>query len=396
MSAAQGDWPQFRGPTGQGIARLTNPPVAWNSDDGFTWKRSIPGHGWSSPIVHEGQIVLTTAVPDSDSSEFQSLRAMGLDAATGEIVWDREIFRVAVSPKHDKNSFASPTPITDGKTVYVHFGPEGTAALDLAGNPIWTNEDIEYDARHGGGGSPILLGDLLVFNCDGVSDPFVIALDRKTGKERWRTYRHQMEYERFSFSTPLAIEVDGRTQIVSIGSNYACSYAPEDGNEIWRVGFSRRWSVVPRPVFSAGLVLFTTGYEGPASLMAVRPDGTGDVTETHVAWTYEQSVPHTPSPVVVDDRVYLISDEGIATCLDIQTGDLHWRKRLGGAYSASPIAAGGNIYCPNEEGECVIFRASERYEEVARNDLEARTFASFATAEGALFIRTESHLYRID
>ena len=396
QSLAQDDWPQFRGPTGQGVATLANPPISWNRTTSFTWKQVIPGRGWSSPIVHQGQTLLTTAVADPERENHYSLRALSLDTASGKVLWDREVFRAAVRPKHEKNSFASPTPITDGLSLFVHFGPEGTAALDLAGKPIWSTTDIKYDAHHGGGGSPIVFGDLLIFNCDGAVDPFVIALDKHTGEERWRTYRQEMEYERFSFSTPLAIEVGGKMQIVSVGSNYACSYRPQDGQEIWRVGFSRRWSVIPRPVFAAGLVLVTTGYEGPASLLAIRPDGKGDVTETHVAWTHDRSVPHTPSPLVMGKNVYLLSDDGIATCLDVESGDLRWRKRLGGTYSASPIAAGGKIYCQSEAGECVIFNAGDTYQEIARNDLEERSFASFAAADGALFIRTETQLFRVD
>ena len=390
------DWPEFRGSSGQGHSRQTDLPLEWDTERNVAWKKSIPGKGWSSPIVSQGRIVLTTAVGlDQDDSSRQSLRTLCLDAATGKLLWDNEVFRTKAGPNHEKNSYASPTPITDGQLLYIHFGPDGTAALDFEGRVVWKNQTIQYESFHGGGGSPVLSGNLLIFNCDGESDPFVIALDKVTGQERWRTFRPDMEPERFAFSTPLEIECNGQYQIVSPGSNFVCSYDPEDGSEIWRVGYSKQWSVTARPVYSHGLVLITTGYPGPASLLAIRPDGSGDVTETHVVWQLDRAVPHTPSPLVVDQNIFLISDDGTASCIDLRTAEQHWRKRLGGTYSASPIHAGGRIYCQSEDGECIVFRAAEAFDELSRNDLGERSLASFAADGAALLIRTDSHLYRI-
>jgi outer membrane protein assembly factor BamB len=394
------EWPEFRGPTGQGLATASGLPLTWDQSSHVTWRRPIAGKGWSSPVVYQGQIYLTTSVPQSgDELGEQTLRTICLDARTGEPCWDVQVFLQPANEQskiHIKNSFASPTPLIDGRRVYVHFGPNGTAALDLNGQLIWKTQEIQYDARHGGGGSPILSGRSLIFNCDGVERPFVVALDRDSGHEIWRTYRPEVEPERFSFATPLEIDVQGQRQVVSPGSSVVCSYTPDTGREIWRVRYPKKWSIIPRPVFAHGLVYVCTGYEGPAEILAIRPDGAGDVTDTHVVWRTKENVPHTPSPLIVGDKLFLLSDEGIASCRDAQTGKLHWRKRLSGNYSASPIYADGRVFFPSEDGECVVIAADVEFEELARNDLGEQTLASYAVGDGALFIRTAEHLYRID
>jgi outer membrane protein assembly factor BamB len=394
------EWPEFRGPTGQGLAVAAELPIKWDQSIHVAWRRPIEGKGWSSPVIYQGNIYLTTAVPQSeDESGEQSLRAICLNAATGKQVWNVQVFLQSPHEQtkiHTKNSFASPTPLVDGQKLYVHFGPNGTAALDLNGQLVWKTQEIQYDARHGGGGSPILSGRSLIINCDGVERPFVVALDRDSGLEIWRTYRPEVEPERFSFATPLEIDVQGQRQVVSPGSSVACSYAPDTGREIWHVRYPKKWSIIPRPVFAHGLVYVCTGYEGPAEILAIRPDGMGDVTDTHVAWRSKEYVPHTPSPLIVDDKLFLLSDEGVASCRDALSGKLHWRKRLGGNYSSSPIYANGRVYFPSEEGECVVVAADAEFAELARNDLGEQTLASYAVGDGALFVRTAEHLYRID
>jgi outer membrane protein assembly factor BamB len=394
------DWPAFRGPTGQGVSTAANSPVVWGHSAHVAWRTSIRGKGWSSPVVHGGRIYLTTADPIEEAeSAKQSLRALCLDAATGDTVWDKEVFVLAPSSDngpHAKNSYASPTPIIAANRIYVHFGPHGTAALDLEGAIVWKNRGVKFDSRHGAGGSPIISGDHLIFNCDGVERPFVVALDCATGDEQWRTYRPDIEPERFSFSTPLEIAVDGKRQVVSPGSSVVCSYSPDSGQELWRFRYPGKWSIVPRPVFSHGLVFVCTGYEGPAELLAIRPNGSGDVTDTHLAWRAKDHVPHTPSPVVSGDELYMVSDSGVATCRDAAKGKLHWRKRLGGNFSASLVFASDRVYFPSEEGECVVLAANTTYKELARNDLGEPTLASYALVDSSLFIRTEGHLYRIE
>ena len=396
-SVAGENWPEFRGPGGQGHSTESDLPVEWDESNNVTWKQTIPGKGWSSPIFYEGHLFLTTALPvDANDPQQQSLRALCLNASTGTSVWNVEVFQKDVDAIHEKNSHSSPTPITDGRLLYVHFGPYGTAALHLNGLVMWTNENNRYDPKHGTGGSPILSGSHLVFSCDGVDRAYVVALDRETGEPCWQTDRPAAESHGFSFSTPLEIEVDGRNQIVSSGSHGVSSYNAETGREMWRVRYPMKWSVVPRPVLAYGLVYVCTGYDGPASLLAIRSDGIGDVTDTHVQWQTNKNVPYIPSPLVVGDAIYLVSDSGIATCRDAHTGELHWRQRLDGHFSASPLFADGKIYFQSEEGICTVVQAGLEYHELRRNRLDEFVQASFAAGDGAIFIRTLQHLYRID
>ena len=392
------NWPEFRGPTGQGLSSATSLPVKWDRTN-VRWKVPIPGKGWSSPIVHQRRIVLTTAVPSEDSPKRQSLRALSVDAAKGEILWNVEVFVKQMGPDETinaKNSFASPTPITDGEHVFVHFGPDGTACLNRDGKRIWANDRLRYNSVHGAGGSPVLAGSRLVFHCDGAEDPFVVALDRDSGTVAWRTPRPPIASPRWSFATPLVIEVEGSRQLVSPAAQMVCSYDPMTGRELWRVRYPNKWSIVPRPVFSHGLVFVCTGYDGPAELLAIRPTGTGDVTDSHVAWRTNSSVPHTPSPLVVGDEIFLVGDNGIASCRDVETGKLHWRRRMGGNYSASPFHAAGRIYMLSEQGICTVIAAGLEYQVLATNDQEEPTLASCAVVQQAIIMRTEGHLWRIE
>jgi outer membrane protein assembly factor BamB len=392
------DWPEFRGPTGQGIVRDGRLPVEWGKTKNVAWKQKVPGRGWSSPVVAGGYIYLTSAVPvRGRPTNDQSLEALCLEARTGKLVWQREVFRQdgKKAPRpHTKNTHASPTPLVHDGRLYVHFGHQGTACLDLAGKVLWRNDGLKYEPVHGNGGSPILVDDALVFSCDGGDAAFVAALDRTTGRVLWKTDRDTDAFKKFSFSTPLVITVRGQQQVISPGSEMVGAYDPKTGRELWRVRYGG-YSVVPRPVFGHGLVFVCTGYEVP-SLLAIRPGGQGDVTGTNVAWSTRKAVPHTPSPVLVGDDLYLVSDTGVASCLDARTGKVHWQRRIGGNYSASPLYADGKVYFQAEEGTAVVIRAAREFKQLARNDLGERTLASYAAADDALFIRTQEHLYRIE
>ena len=324
-----------------------------------------------------------------------TLHALSLDESSGKILWDTQVFgdRQA-SHIHTKNSHASPTPLVSDGRVYVHFGHQGTACLDLEGTVLWRNTSLAYSPVHGSGGSPILAGDALVFSCDGASDPFVVALDRNTGKVLWQTRRTTTAKKTFSFSTPLLITVNGQQQVISSGSGMVGAFDPKTGREIWRVRYGEGYSVIPRPVFGHGLLFIATGFDQP-TVMAIRPDGQGDVTETHVAWTLKKSAPNTPSPVLVGEELYMVSDGGIASCVDAKTGRVHWQERIDGNYSASPIYADGRIYFQNEEGTGVVVKASREFQKLASNTLGERTLASYAVADKALFIRTDKHLYKV-
>jgi len=384
------DWPAFRGPTGQGHSVELGLPLDWSESDNVVWKTPVPGRGWSSPVVVEGRVWLTTATAVGAGS----LRLLAYDAETGQEVLNVEVFRVdqTASP-NPKNSLASPTPVVDvdGDRVYVHFGADGTAALTTDGDIIWSTR-FPYVTQHGNGGSPVLYRDRLILSIDGYDTAFVVALDAATGEERWRTPRRQPISQ--AYSTPLVIRVGDRDQLFSIGAFRATAYDPESGEEIWEVSYRDGFSNVPAPVFGHGMVYVTTGFQVP-SLLAVRADGHGDVTTSHTAWTLRRGVPLTPSPLLVGDELYIVSDLGVATCLDARTGETHWQTRLRGNFSASPVFADGRIYFQSEEGVTTVVAPGTEYRELATNRLDGAILASMAVANGSLFIRTGDHLYRI-
>jgi outer membrane protein assembly factor BamB len=382
------DWPAFRGPTGQGHSSEQNLPLEWGESRHVVWKTPVPGRGWSSPVVADGRVWLTTAATERGAS----LRLLAFDAATGRELVDAEAFH---SPSarllNEKNSLASPTPIVDGDRVYVHFGAQGTAALTTTGEVVWKAR-FPYESQHGNGGSPALYGDLLVLNCDGADTAFVVALDKRTGKVRWKADRRRPWDQ--AYSTPLVIRVGGRDQIVSVGAYRAAAYDPENGRELWRVSYDDGFSNVPRPVFGNGLVYIATGFRQPF-LMAVRADGAGDVTRTHIAWTLSRGAPLTPSPILVGDDLYVVNDNGIATALDAKSGAIHWQQRLGGTFSASPVFADGRLYFTSEDGETTVIAPGRQFRKLAVNRIDEPTLASLAISGGSIFIRGESHLYRI-
>lgn len=396
-SAAQADdWFQFRGPDGEGHSTALGLPTHWSKTEHVRWRQPIPGRGWSSPICVGNQIFLTTAVP---SGSTHSLHVLSLDAVTGKILWDETIFERLATDRariHSKNSHASPTPLADGGRLFVHFGTHGTACLSLDGKVLWKTRDLVYQPNHGSGGSPVLVDGVLVFSCDGADKQFVAALDADTGKLRWKKNRPPCdEPKKFAFGTPLAIEVDGRKQIVSPGANWVVAYDPQTGDEIWRVRYEG-YSVVPRPVYGNGLVYLSTSFDS-AQVLAIRSNGHGDVTDTHVAWRQSRSAPSTPSPLLIGDNLFLISDSGVASCLDAKTGKPRWTHRVSGTFSASPMVAEGRIYLLSEMGESTIFRATgERYVEIARNKLDERALASLAVIDRGLLLRTDEALYRIE
>jgi outer membrane protein assembly factor BamB len=383
------DWPQFRGPTGQGLSSETGLPLDWSESRNVLWKVPVAGVGWSSPVVANGRVWLTTAVAERSGT---SLRALAFDAASGREIVNVEVFRInRRNTSNPKNSHASPTPIVDGDRVYVHFGADGTAALTTAGEVVW-RERFPYESQHGNGGSPTLYKDLLIFSCDGSDTAFVVALDTRTGKVRWRTHRRAPSDQ--AYSTPLVIRVGDRDQLVSVGAFRAVAYDPDNGRELWRVRYDDGFSNVPRPVYAHGLVYIATGFQEP-SLLAVRPDGTGDVTRNGIAWTLRRSAPHTPSPLAVGDELYIVNDLGIATCLDARTGDIHWRERIGGNHSASPVFADGRIYFLSEEGVATVIAPGREFRKLATSSLDGSTLASIAISDRSIYIRSDAALYRL-
>ena len=389
------NWPQFRGPTGQGHATEHGLPLEWSEANNIVWKAPVPGLGWSSPTVANGRVWLTTVVESKErrGRPSASLRVLAFDVATGRELINVEAFHLDdVGYVNPKNSRASPTPIVDGDRVYVHFGAEGTAAISASGEILWATH-LRYESQHGNGGSPTLYRDLLIINCDGNGgDAYVIALDTATGKTRWKTSRRRPADQ--AYSTPLVITVGEQDQLVSVGAYRTAAYEPLTGQEIWRVSYGDGFSNVPRPVFGQGLVFIATGFQTPA-LMAVRPDGKGDVTRTHVAWTITRGAPYTPSPLLVGNDLYYVSDTGVLSLADAASGQIVWQQRLGGNYSASPVFADGRIYFQSEEGVTTVIAPGREFRRLATNRLDGATLASMAVSGGSFFIRSQSHLYRI-
>lgn len=390
------DWPQFRGPEGNGLSDAKNVPIRWSPDASAAWSVEIPGSGWSSPVISEGKVYLTSAV--SDAAGEVGLNAICVDAATGAIVWNKEIFRPDagdVKAMHKKNTAASPTPIVADQKIYVHFGHMGTAALDLKGNVLWRQNSLKYKPVHGTGGSPALVNGKLVFSADGSADPFVAALDALSGEVSWRTPRQTTAKKNFSFSTPQCITLNGRPQVISPGSGFVAAYDSADGKELWRVNYGEGYSVVPRPVYAHGLLFLGSGFDA-ASLYAIKPDGAvGDATADHVVWTLKKGAPHTPSVVVVEDSLFCVSDAGIASCIDPLSGEVRWSERLPGNFSASPVVAEGRIYFLNETGATHVVKASKTFELLATNEIGERTLASPALVDGAFYLRGEKHLFKL-
>lgn len=390
------EWYQFRGPTADGQAGSARLPLNWSRTENIVWRQEIPGKGWSSPVLSQGRIYVTTAVPQGNNGD-HSLRALCLEAATGKVLWDVEVFHQdgATAPRiHPKNSHASPTPVVESGEVFVHFGHMGTACLDAqTGRCLWRQQSLRYQPVHGNGGSPVLVGRHLIFCIDGADQQLVVALDRRDGSIAWRTPRNARPKKPFSFCTPTLITVQGRQQLICPGSDVVMALDPATGQEIWRVRYEG-YSVVPRPVYAHGLVFLSTGYDSPL-LYAIRPDGRRDVTNTHVVWMSKKAVPRNASPLVVGDYLYLASDDGQVTCLEARNGREVWSERVGRAFSASPIHASGRLYFCDEEGVTIVLKAGNTFEELARNRLPERILASPAVDGDALILRTEKAIYRI-
>lgn len=417
----RGSWPQFRGPTGQGVVENQSLPLKWSEGEGVRWKRALTGRGWSSPVVANGRIWLTAAVevpadeqqrgkmlaevakyPIGDEMiavESIELLALEVDFETGELLRQVKLFTVeAPPPIHGLNSYASPTPVlADGKLV-CHFGAFGTACVDVETCEILWKRQFEINHIVGPGSSPVVADGLVLLTSDGGDKQFITALKLDSGEPRWQRDRPPIREAnpdmRKAFSTPLVVDVGGRRQAVIPGAQWFISYDTATGDEVWRVDHGNGFSNVPRPVFDGERFYLCTGF-GKPQLWAVRADGRGDVTETHVQWRQKQQVPAKSSPLVSEGRLYMISDGGVASCLDTATGNLLWRERIPGQYSASPLSAHGRIYFCSHEGRTTVVADAPKFQQLAANQLDGMLMASPAAVDGALILRTDSHLYRV-
>ena len=398
--ASAGDnWWQFRGPGGDGHATSTDLPLKWSESENVSWKTPIHDRGWSSPVIWGSQIWLTTATADG-----RKLFAVCLDKNKGKIIHDLHLFDVAKPMRITKdNTYATPTPVIDEDRVILHFGTYGTACLNkVSGAMLWTRRDLNCDHEVGAGpaSSPTLVGNNVVVHVDGRDVQYIIALDKFTGKTAWKTPR-SLDYSKIpvhhrkAYCMPtLAPRGDGK-QLVSPAGRGLYAYDPETGKELWHVRH-RGWSVAPRPVSGHGLVFATVDRDRP-ELWAIRLNGNGDVTDTHIKWKSIRSMPQRCSPLLVDDLLFVVNRGGIASCLEAKTGEVVWKERLKGSYSASPIFAKGRIYLFNEEGLSTVIRPSRKYEVIASNALAKQPFMATPAVDGNAFImRTGGHLYRIE
>jgi outer membrane protein assembly factor BamB len=387
-----GDWPQFRGPNADGNANHVQVPLEWSETHHVAWNVDVPGLGWSSPAIAEGKLFLTTAVSVGSGL---SLRALALDPATGAVLWNREVRALDEAPGiHPKNSHASPTPLVHEGSVYVHFGALGMARLSTAeGAILWRCTELEYPPVHGSGGSPILHEGRLIVVCDGSQGPYVAAVEAPTGRVAWRTPRSVAAKINHSFVTPTIAIVEGRAQVLAPGPDHMAAYDVATGAELWKV-VAPGWSVVPQPAIGHGLVIYNHDYDHP-ELLAVKLGGSGDLTESHVVWRLKRGAPSTPSPLLVGDELYIVSDKGIASCVDARTGEVHWTERLGGNYSASPSLVSGRILFLDEDGKSTWVRPGTTFEILGMNQLSGRTLATPAFHNDAMYLRTDTRLYKI-
>ncbi|MCA9133504.1 MAG: PQQ-binding-like beta-propeller repeat protein, partial [Planctomycetales bacterium] len=355
LSAAE-NWPGYRGPSGSGRVQAAQLPTEWSAKQNVRWRTELPGKGWSSPVLAGDSIYLTSAIAVDEAAEKPDLELCLLivDANSGALKKRVRLFTQSGSSApaiHSKNSHASPSVVFDGQRIFVHFGHQGTACVELDGRIVWRNESLSYSPVHGNGGSPEVVGDKLIFARDGAKISEVTALDKASGEIAWQSKRGVEADKLFSFCTPLVLELAGQTQLILPGANVVQSLDPANGRELWRVRYEG-YSVVPKPIFESGLVFVSTSYDRP-KLLAIDPTGSGDVTDSHVKWTTASaSVPHTPSLVAWQGKVGMISDSGIAAAYDAQTGVELWKKRIGGNFSASPIIRGTHIYMLDEAGVC--------------------------------------------
>ncbi len=407
-----GHWPEFRGPLHNGQVPA-NPdgspiglPIRWSETENIVWKTPIPYKGWSSPVIWGNRIWLTTATEDG-----LEMFALCLDRETGEILHNLKLFtNEAPEPLgNDVNGYASPSPVIEEGHVYVHFGSYGTACLDSnTGATLWERRD--YPCRHyrGPGSSPFLYKDKLILTFDGVDLQYVVALDKTTGKEIWKVNRTTEWTDldengnpkregdfRKAFCTPIVTTIDGKEQLIAPGSMTVFAYDPASGKEIWRAR-DHGYSAACRPVVGNGMGFFSVG-QGPGGYMAIRLENMkGDVSDSHLVWRQQQGMPKRSSPIYLDGLLYLANEGGIISCLDAKTGDFIWKELLEGGVTASPIYGDGMLYFFDEEGTTTLLKPGRAYDVLRKNKLDSGMMASPAVDGKSLFLRTKTHLYRIE
>jgi len=393
-----GDWPDWRGPTADGHSDAAALPLRWSETENIAWKTAIHDSGHSTPVVLDGQVWITTAKEDGTV-----LYAVCADLNTGEVLRDIEVFRVEDPQSINAlNSYATPSACIETGRVYVHYGTFGTACIDTGtGDILWRRSDLNCDHMQGPASSPILFEDLLIITVEGTDKQFMAALHKSTGETAWLYTRPYEPYKEVkpvflkSYQTPVLLEIDGKTQLVSNGAMMVTGHAPRTGQELWRVLY-RDDSTISRIVHGDGLMFVNTGGNpGGTQLWSIREGGAGDITDSHVVWKMTEDAPHQSSPVLAGNSLYSVSDEGTLLCVNALTGERVWSERLRGKYTASLLAVPGRIYLSNTRGMTTVFETGNRYHELAVNQIDGELWASPAVAGNTLLLRTKTHLYRI-
>ena len=382
------DWPGWRGPRGDGTSEETNVPVVWSDSQNVAWKTPVPGKGHASPIVWNDRVFVVSCDEDK-----QERILLAIDRVSGKQLWQQVVLRSPLEDKHQLNSFASSTPATDGKLVYVTFLDRSqmvVAAYDFRGKQRWLVRPGGFSSKHGYCSCPVLFEDKVIVNGDHDGDAYLVALDRTTGKTLWKVDR---ENKTRSYSTPLVREIDGRTQMVLSGSKCVASYDPHDGSRHWIIDGPTE-QFVASVVFNGKLFFLTAGFP-EYHLLAVRPDGSGNVTDTHIAWRTTKGAGYVPSPIVVGDYFLVVTDGGVASCFLAATGERQWMQRIGTHYSSSLVTAGGLVYFTSDEGNTKVVRPGPTLDIVAENKLGEYCYASPAISHGQILFRGEQHLIAI-
>lgn len=395
---ANEQWSQFRGHYGNGIIKSTSAPINWSENTNIDWKTPIHDRGWSSPVIWNDQIWMTTATKDGNK-----MYAICVNKLSGKIEHDIHVFDVK-SPQAitNENTYASPTPVVEEGRVYVHFGTYGTACISTKdGQILWKRRDLNCDHEIGAGpaSSPFIYNNFLIFNVDGRDVQYVIALNKETGETAWKTNR-SVDFsdvqvnQRKAYGTPFIIPRGNTNQMVSIGAKGVYSYDPENGKELWKAEH-RGWSIAPRPVYGEGLVFTMIDRDRP-EMWAINPNGSGDITETHIQWKKTKRMPPRASPIIIKGLLFVVDRNGYISCIEAKTGKSIWQKRMKGRFSASPILANNLIYFFNEDTVCTIIKPTRELEIVAENKLsDDKLMATPAFDENSIYIRTEKKLTRI-
>lgn len=409
--------PEWRGNNGQGHSDAVDLPESWNETEHIAWKQKLPGLGWSTPVVENGQVWVTTAIdklaPPAEAerrrkastnsqplriSESVSLRAVGLDLQTGEIIREVEVLSQQ-DPQmiHIDNTYATPSPIIENGRLYCHYGPCGIACLDInTGDVLWRNQSLVVKHENGAGSSPILWNDLLIIHCDGIDRQYIVALDKQTGEEVWKTPRtgklHDNPQLRKSYATSLIVDINGQPQIVSPSADWIYGYDPSTGKELWKLNYGTLgFSNAARPVAGNGMIFTCTGYM-KSQILAFKVDEQNKPT---LAWRYKDQVPNVSCPLLVGDEIYFASDAGIATCIDSKTGKLHWKERIGKRFWAAPLYADGKIYFFDRNGTTTVIAPGTTFKKLSVNKLDGTLLSTAAAVDGSLILRTDQALHCI-